>query len=196
MKLNVCVDIDGTITEPYYWLEMANKYFKTDVEPHQIAAYDIHEVLGIPKEDYNEFYEMFGHTMHSNALIREQSREVLEVLNYKHNVYYVTARNIEMETVTRNWILKNRLPEAQLYLLGSHHKVEKAKELSCDIFVEDRYENAMELALSGFEVILIDCGYNRKSLMPGITRVFNWREINNAIVGHTLRANKQTFKIA
>ncbi|MBS3995387.1 MAG: hypothetical protein KGZ33_06290, partial [Alkaliphilus sp.] len=72
----------------------------------------------------------------------------------------------------------------------------KAKELSCDIFVEDRYENAMELALSGFEVILIDCGYNRKSLMPGITRVFNWREINNAIVGHTLRANKQTFKIA
>lgn len=27
-NLNICIDIDGTITEPYYWLEISNKYFK------------------------------------------------------------------------------------------------------------------------------------------------------------------------
>lgn len=26
-NLNICIDIDGTITEPYYWLDISNKSF-------------------------------------------------------------------------------------------------------------------------------------------------------------------------
>lgn len=28
--LNICIDIDGTITKAYDWLDMANKYFKKE----------------------------------------------------------------------------------------------------------------------------------------------------------------------
>ena len=68
-----------------------------------------------------------------------------------------------------------------LHMLGSHYKVEKAKELDCDIFVEDRYENAVELALSGFQVLLMDCSYNRKPLIPGITRVTSWLDVHEEV---------------
>jgi len=55
MKLNLCIDIDGTITEPFYWLNFANDYFGTSLKPFQITKYDIHEVLHLPKEQYLDF---------------------------------------------------------------------------------------------------------------------------------------------
>ena len=52
MKLNICIDIDGTITEPYYWLELANEYFGKNIKPYEVTKYEIHEVLNMPREDY------------------------------------------------------------------------------------------------------------------------------------------------
>lgn len=37
-------------------------------------------------------------------------------------------------------------------MLGSLHKAEKVKKLNCEIFIEDRYDNAIELTLAGFQV--------------------------------------------
>lgn len=31
-KLNICIDIDGTVTEPYYWLNIFNKHFKKNIK--------------------------------------------------------------------------------------------------------------------------------------------------------------------
>ena len=89
-NLNICIDIDGTITDPYFWLNIANKYFN---------------------------------------------------------------KNITID------------------------KVNTAKELKCDIFIEDSYANAMQLSENGFKVLLIDTNYNRKPLNKNIIRVFNWKEI-------------------
>ncbi len=30
-NLNICIDIDGTITDPYYWLNITNKYFNKNI---------------------------------------------------------------------------------------------------------------------------------------------------------------------
>ncbi len=43
-NLNICIDIDGTITEPYYWLEISNKYFKKNIKPEDITVYNIEDV--------------------------------------------------------------------------------------------------------------------------------------------------------
>ena len=34
MSINIRIDIDGTITEGYYWLNAANKYFGTKINCH------------------------------------------------------------------------------------------------------------------------------------------------------------------
>lgn len=181
-KLNICVDIDGTITEPYCWLEFANNYFGKSLKPKDVTKYNIDEVLKIPREEYVEFYKTFGKSLHLKATIREGARQNLWTLSKSENIFYVTAREKIMEEVTKIWFDLNNVPMAELYLLGSHYKVDKAKDLNCDIFIEDKYENAIQLALSGFNVILMDCNYNREPLIPGITRVFNWNEAHKEII--------------
>ncbi|MFT9498194.1 hypothetical protein [Anaerosolibacter sp.] len=81
-------------------------------------------------------------------------------------------------------------------MLGSHYKVNQAKELGCDIFIEDRYENAIQLALAGFEVLLMDCNYNRLPLIPGITRVYDWKEVYKVIEEYIAGSNEKSTKIA
>lgn len=181
MRLNLCIDIDGTLTDAYYWLDMANKYFGTDIKPFQVTKYDIHEVLGISKETYLKFYELHGEEIHEKAELRKDVQEILWSLDQQHEISYVTAREGRMKEVTEAWFHRHNLPKGQLHLLGNHYKVDKAKELSCHIFIEDRYENAVQLAVAGFEVLLIDCYYNQNPLIPGVTRVFNWRDINKKI---------------
>ncbi|WP_053956438.1 5' nucleotidase, NT5C type [Inediibacterium massiliense] len=196
MKLNICIDIDGTITDAYYWLDIANKYFDTNVKPHEVTVYDIHQVLKIPKQDYVKFYEMYGQEIHLNAILREQAKEILWKLDKMHYLYYVTAREEKMKEVTHQWFGMNGLPDRPIHLLGSHYKVDKAKELNCNIFIEDRYENAIQLAQAGFKVLLMDCYYNRHPLICGITRVYNWNDIEKIIQKYNEDTIKKFTKIA
>ncbi|MDR5658654.1 hypothetical protein RH915_04050 [Serpentinicella sp. ANB-PHB4] len=181
--LNICIDIDGTLTEPYYWLDYANQYFNKTIGVEEVIQYEIHEVMGVSFEAFIEFYRALGPEMHAKAQIRSNVHEVLWKLNEKHQIYYVTARNENMTDITRRWLEDHKLPKGELYLLGSHHKAEKAKELHCDIFIEDSFENCVELSSAGFEVILLDCNYNQHSLLPGMVRVKGWTEIDKIIDG-------------
>ena len=111
-KLNICIDIDGTITEPYYWLDCCNKHFKTNI----------------------------------------------------------TEKDLTL--ITHEYLRNNSIHYDNLFLLGSHYKVNKAKELDCDIFIEDNYRNAIELSEAGFYVLLLDTNYNREPLNNNIKRVY------------------------
>lgn len=177
-KLNLCIDIDGTITEPYYWLERANKYFKKNAKPKDVNCYAIHKVLGIEREDYNRFYELYGKALHRESAIRKGASEVINKLyDDYHEIHIVTAREQKMEGVSIEWLNSHRIPIDSISLLGCTNKVGKAIELQSDIFIEDSYDNAVQLAEAGFEVLLIDCSYNKGKLPPNVTRVNNWFQI-------------------
>jgi uncharacterized HAD superfamily protein len=179
--LNICIDIDGTITDPYYWLDEANKYFNKNVTTDQVTQYYIHKVMDIDILEYQEFYEKSKIKMHSNQELREDVKKALDKLSFLHNIYFVTAREQSLTLLTHSYLKKNELKYDDLFLLGSHYKVEKAKELACNIFIEDSYENAIQLSNAGFKVLLIDTNYNRRKLNTNITRVYNWKEIYVAI---------------
>ncbi|GKT36760.1 hypothetical protein ADUPG1_003218, partial [Aduncisulcus paluster] len=116
-------------------------------------------------------------------------------LSKHHNIYYVTAREQPMKEVTISWFKEHNMPQAPLYLLGSHHKADQAKMLNCDLFLEDKFENAIELAMSDIKVLLIDCTYNRFATILDTERVFNWKEIERKITLLTTEHNTQ-IKIA
>ncbi len=181
IKLNLCVDIDGTVTTPYYWLKDANNYFNTNLRPEDVMEYDIHNVLNVEREEYMKFYDIYGEELHAKAKLRNRARRILCKLAEYHDIHYVTAREKRMTKVTYWWLEKKKLPIKGVHILGSHHKVNKANELNCDIFIEDRYENALELSRAGFKVFLIDCNYNRMPLPEEIIRVKDWNEIYDKI---------------
>jgi len=87
-----------------------------------------------------------------------------------------------MREVSLEWLKRYNIPMDSISLTGSHDKVRNAIELNCDIFMEDRYENAIQLSESGFEVMLLDCNYNKGILNDNIHRVKNWYQIEQFIL--------------
>jgi uncharacterized HAD superfamily protein len=176
-NLNICIDIDGTITDPYYWLSYANRYFNLNVSKDEVIDYDILKVLNVERHDYLKFYESYKFEIHSKERLRKDVKHTLDMLSALNNIYFVTARDKSLELLTYIYLKYHKIPFNELLVLGTHDKVPAAQNLNCDIFIEDSYDNAIDLSTNGFKVLLIDTNYNRRPLNDNITRVYNWIEI-------------------
>lgn len=176
-QLSICIDIDGTVTDAYYWLKPANEFFNLSVEPEEIRVYDIPTALGIHPDDYDAFYIRHGVELHRQAEIRSGVKQVIDRLYHYHQIHFVSARSTEMLDVSVEWFRKHQLAMDTMTLLGSHDKVSRAIDLLCDVFIEDRYENAIQLARAGMDVLLVDTTYNQGILPSNVTRVTDWHEI-------------------
>lgn len=180
-NLNICIDIDGTITDAYYWLNLSNKYFNTNVSKEQVTEYSIPNVLGVEESVYAEFYENNKFQIHLEQELLPNARKLINKLSIYNNIYFVTARDKSLTMLTHGYLKKNEIAYDGLYVLGSPDKVETANQLNCDIFIEDSYDNALQLSNAGYKVLLIDTNYNRLPLNDNITRVYNWKEIYKII---------------
>lgn len=177
-NLNICIDIDGTITDPYFWLDIANKYFNKNITIDKVTEYKVDIVMGVTRNEYYDFYKKNKFKMHNdNVSLREDAKEVIEELIKLNNIYFVTARDKDLKLLTYSYLNNNGIPYDDIFVLGTHYKVDMARKLKCDIFIEDCYENALQLSENGFKVLLIDTNYNRKPLNKNIVRVLNWNEI-------------------
>jgi uncharacterized HAD superfamily protein len=180
-SLNLCIDIDGTITDPYYWLDSANRYFNKNVKPEEVTIYNVDRIMGVSRDEYLEFYETNKFEIHDAEPIREEAVGIIKELFNKNNIYFVTARDKDLEILTYHYLYRYGIPYDDVFVLGTPYKVDKARELKSDIFIEDSYENAVQLSKYGFKVLLIDTNYNRKPLNENITRVFSWNEIREMV---------------
>ena len=43
-RLNICIDIDGTMTDPYYFMPYFNKYFNKDLSQDYCTTHIIDEL--------------------------------------------------------------------------------------------------------------------------------------------------------
>jgi len=75
---------------------------------------------------------------------------------------YITSRSVPVE-LTKKWIEKNGFPCAPVYSVGfGVSKVEVAKQSGIDIFVDDRFENFVELNNAGICTYLLDAPHNQR----------------------------------
>jgi len=108
-NLNICIDIDGTITDPYYWLSYANDYFNSNISESQITSYDIAKILNIEQNDYLCFYEKYKFKIHSNQNLRYDVKHILNKLYKSNNIYFVTARDKSLELLTFQYLKKHEI---------------------------------------------------------------------------------------
>ena len=191
-KLNICIDIDGTITDAYYWLEPCNQYFNKKVTINEVTEYAIHNVMKITEQDYEAFYSSNKFKLHANPTLRQGAKSVINTLNKVHNIHFVTAREEELEAISYMYLKRHGIRYDSLHVIGSPNKTSYAKQLDCDLFIEDSLSNALQLAQEGFDVLLIDTNYNQN--MPlcdkgSITRVYTWKEIH-ALIQHYATNNQ------
>jgi len=76
---------------------------------------------------------------------------------------YITSRSIPTEDMTKQWIEKNGFPCSPVYTVPfGASKVEVAKEAGIDIFVDDKFENFVELNNAGIFCYLFDAPHNQR----------------------------------
>lgn len=74
---------------------------------------------------------------------------------------YITSRSIPTEWI-QEWIFKNNLPVKPIYTVPFNaSKVQVAKEAGIDIYVDDKWENFLELNNAGILTFLYDQPWNR-----------------------------------
>lgn len=162
IKKNICIDIDGTITDPYFFVPYLNKITGIDLKIEDYISNDWTITYGPEfEEEYKNFDKNYSN-LYLEADLLPNSKGVIHMIEKVANVYFVTARDKEIENITKKWLTKNNLDNIELYSLnGNGGKVSMAKKLNCDVFIEDDPQNLENLFMSGCEVIIMDTNYNR-----------------------------------
>jgi uncharacterized HAD superfamily protein len=89
---------------------------------------------------------------------------------------YITTRSINPE-LTKKWLDMNGYPSAEVYSILEHNgsKVEAAKKAGIDYFIDDKYENFIDLNKNGIFCLLMDASYNRRYDV-GYKRIKNFED--------------------
>lgn len=183
-KLNICIDIDGTITSPYHFIPYLNELYNKEITENECYTLDWKELYGVESEQILEvFHRNYMHS-YSEAEVVEDAKDIIVELFDAHNVYFVTARSEILTDITTTWLNDKGFSDIDVYLLGSDNKIGKARELECHIFIEDNPSNALQLASEGLKVLLIDTNYNKDVNHDNIVRVTNWKDIKEVIHLH------------
>ena len=75
---------------------------------------------------------------------------------------YVTSRPVPVE-VSEEWLDKHGFPSKPVYCVGMNQsKVQVVRDAGVEIFVDDKYENFMELNNAGIFTYLFSQPYNEK----------------------------------
>lgn len=180
-NLNICIDIDGTITNPYHFIPYLNKMYEKNLTEEECTTLDWKELYGENIEEIlNKFHDEYI-SAYDEAEVVEGAKDIISELYEENNLYFVTARSTSLTEITTSWLNKKGFSDIDVYLLGSDYKIEKARELNCNIFIEDNPWNAMQIAKAGIDVILIDTNYNKGVYHERITRVKDWNQIKELI---------------
>lgn len=89
---------------------------------------------------------------------------------------YITHRHPDSEGVTEEWLDKYGFPAAPVIRVDGS-KVQAAKDMELDIFVDDKYENFRELTDNGIFCYLYDRPHNRRYNI-GHKRIYNLQLCN------------------
>tara|TARA_R110000868_G_scaffold179968_3_gene420452 strand:+ start:8294 stop:9367 length:1074 start_codon:yes stop_codon:yes gene_type:complete len=89
---------------------------------------------------------------------------------------YVTSRPIDTK-ITEQWLKKHNFPEVKVYTVPvGTSKIDVIKQSGIDIFVDDRYENFVELNNAGICTYLFDAKHNKRYSV-GYKRISSLEEL-------------------
>lgn len=156
----VGLDIDDVLADTVnYWCE----YHKCNVP---FWWHDSH----FRKERFDELHENKSFWLNIPPKIKPED------LNFEP-VCYVTSRSIPHEW-THEWLIKNGFPDVELISVGYGNSKVDALKGKCDIFIDDRFDNFVELNKSGICCFLMTAPHNMRYNV-GTRRIDNIKDFLN-----------------
>lgn len=136
---------------------------------------------GEPSTDWNFSYRNFERFKSFSPEELEEFYLGLPVLMKPEDIpftphCYITSRSVPQE-LTMKWLENNGFPCVPVYSVGfGQSKVDAAKAAGIDIFVDDSFNNFVEMNKAGITTYLYDATHNQK-FNVGHFRIKNLREL-------------------
>lgn len=141
------LDIDNVLAD---WCDMwGDKFGVTKVPTSWSFDYKNSERFNMPKEELEALYKAIPPMVNPNEIPFEP-------------VAYVTARSVDVE-LTKDWLQRNGFPCRPVHTVPfGASKVDVAKQAGIEWFIDDSYDNFVELNKAGICTFLWDAPHNRR----------------------------------
>ncbi len=177
MKKRFGIDIDGTVTRPDTFIPFLNEAFQLNLTYEDVTQYDFYPYVNISREDLDHWFTTNEPKFYKESLPADGAQEVLNKWTSYADLYYISARHQRLRNITENWFTAHKLQYHHLELVGSHDKVETAKKLAVDLFLEDKHDNAVAIAEEcKIPVLLFNTPYNQDPVPNQVIRVYTWKQ--------------------
>lgn len=185
MKYNFGIDIDGVLTdegpdENSIWQQKLNEFLDREISLKE-NTYDLRKAFAISDQELNNFIEQKIKDVYNSVEPVAKAKEILKQLSKAgHRLILITARGAEHRSLTEKWLKNNNIPFDELHHAKAKAPIAVKKEI--DLFIDDKQENALEVASENIPVILVSKYHNNNFQgHKQITKVNNWDEIKENI---------------
>lgn len=150
----------------------------------QKRSFYIEEAFNKTTEEVLEFFAAKLETIVSTVPIRDHCAATLQGLwDSGHTIHLITARDEQHRQITKDWLRKHEVPYHTLYMSPrdeSYCKGELCAKLGVDFFVDDKKENAEDVARHGIYTLLYHASHNvdHKTSLPVVK---TWLEVQQHI---------------
>lgn len=177
-------DIDGVLTDEFasgenVWQREIEAYFPGIelLEPD----FSFSVAYGLASNSVDEFMEACAARIFSEVKPQKGCRQVVDALATEgFTVHLVTARDECHADTTKKWLEKHQLRYDGLWF--EENKGALCRELGIEVFVDDHWENCLDIAGQGIASLLMSAPHNLSCpSRPGVYRVENWHEISGFI---------------
>ncbi|MET1014250.1 MAG: hypothetical protein ABWX61_07045 [Paenisporosarcina sp.] len=179
------IDIDGTVTCPTSLLPHINKAFSCNLVLDDIKEYDLTKAFPISPDEFYQWFRKAEPEIYASSPIQVGAHAILTKWKKNFELYFISARGQNVKDVTFEWFINQNLEYDHIELIGSHDKIETARNYNIDVFFEDKHDNAVGIAEElNIPVILFNTPYNQEPIPKGVIRVDNWIEADAWIQHH------------
>lgn len=184
------IDIDGTVTCPTSLLPHINKAFECNLVLDDIKEYDLTKAFPVTTEDFYKWFKQAEPEIYATSPIQVDAHAILTEWKKQHELYFISARGHNVRDVTLQWFIEQNLEYDHIELIGTHDKIQTARNFEIDVFFEDKHDNAVGIAEElNIPVLLFNTPYNQQPVPNGVIRVNNWLEADSWIQ-HTFLKQK------
>ena len=181
-KYRFGIDIDGTVTCPTSLLPHINKAFSCNLVLDDIKEYDLTKAFPVSNEDFYKWFREAEPEIYATSPIQVDAHAILTEWKKEHELYFISARGQNVRDVTLQWFVEQNLEYDHIELIGTHDKIQTARNYEIDVFFEDKLDNAVGIAEDlNIPVLLFNTPYNQQAVPNGVIRVNNWVEANHWI---------------
>jgi len=174
-KRKIGIDIDGCIALMLPdILREAEERFNKVIQPEEVTRFNLVD-NGMTRPEVEDI--IYDWDVLSALPEIKFAREALEILWEDYEIHLVTARKEDSLLPTSAWVYEHKMKHDYLEISKSN-KAKHSEENGINLFVEDRYKNALELAEVCDTVFLISKSYNEGREVPeNVIRVDSWKQI-------------------